>query len=117
MSDSGEGVDPIKRSPLWRFVKEHEEEMQVGGNSLEYLKAQLEETTRLVWGMAAANARDRNVKTIQEEDVREAFLELVHPHMMLLDAVEMLDRYQDEFQSLADDDPVLPSEGDDGDGG
>jgi hypothetical protein len=43
MDDSSEDIDPIKRSPLWEFVKAHEEEMQVGGDSLDYLNAQLEE--------------------------------------------------------------------------
>lgn len=117
MDDSSEDIDPIKRSPLWEFVKAHEEEMQVGGDSLDYLNAQLEETTRIVWQLAAENARDRNAKTIQEDDVREAFRELVHPHMMLLDVTEMLDRYKGEFESLAEADPVLPSDGGESDGG
>ena len=111
MEDSLEDIEPIKRSPLWEFVKAHEEEMQVGGDSLEYLQFQLEETMRIVWALAAENARERNVKTIEEEDVRAAFKKLVHPHLRLMDATEMLDRYQSEFQSLLDEDPVLPSEG------
>ncbi|WP_089385478.1 Cdc6/Cdc18 family protein [Halorubrum vacuolatum] len=116
MGDSSEEADPIKESPLWEFVKEQEEDMQVGGESLDYLKVQLEETTRIVWHIAAENARERNVKTIEEEDVREAFKELVHPHMMLVDAREMLNKYQNEFQSMIDEDPVLPSEGGENDG-
>jgi hypothetical protein len=37
--------------------------------------------------------------------------------MMLLDVTEMLDRYKGEFESLAEADPVLPSDGGESDGG
>jgi len=117
MDDSSEDIDPIKQSPLWEFVKVHEEDMQVGGDSLEYLNNQLEETIRIVWGLAAENARSRNEKTVNEDDVRDAFQELVHPHMMLMDVTEMLERYRGEFESLAEEDPILPSDGGGDDGG
>lgn len=109
MTDQDTGSpEPIKMSPLWEFLKEQEEDIQIGDGSREQLIEHLEETIKVVWEQASEDARSNNKKTVNPEDVRVAFQNLFEPHQLMEEASQMMGKYQREFDKEAkSDSPVL----------
>lgn len=100
--------DPIKENPLHDLLRAYTpEDMQVGGDSSDYVKLQLENTIRVVWEEAVKNAKDRDRKTVEEQDVRAAYNEIFYPYTLLEEAATKMGEYQLELQRTADRSPVL----------
>ncbi|WP_227380930.1 hypothetical protein [Haladaptatus halobius] len=103
--------DPIKESPLHDLLRAYTpEEMQVGGDSSAYVKLQLENTIEVVWQEAVKNAKDRDRKTVEEQDVRAAYNEIFYPYTLLEEAATKMGEYQLELQRTANKSPVLETE-------
>jgi hypothetical protein len=73
----------------------------------------LEETIRVVWLEAVDNAKERDEKTVQPEDIRNAYKSLFEPHETMRKASQQMEKYQNEFEEEAmSESPILKNIGD-----
>lgn len=111
--DSEDTPDPVKPTSLQRLLRTYTpEEKQVGGDSADYLKNQIDNTIRVVWEEAIRKSEQRDAKRVEEQDVRAAFNEIFYPYTLLEEAATKMGEYQLELRRTANRSPVLDLEAD-----
>lgn len=108
MSDSEEedsDPEPLKRAPLKEFLR-NQSDLRIGGDAVEEFEAEIMFLMGILWKEAARNARDRGYKTVQKEDVKVAYDELVAPHTRLMQTSQKLEEMSSEIEELAQNSPV-----------
>jgi len=111
IDDPDDVPDPVKPTSLQKLLRAYTpEDKQVGGESADYLKLQIDNTIRVVWEEAMKKSKQRDAKRVEEQDVRAAFNEIFYPYTLLEEAATKMGEYQLELRRTANQSPVLDLE-------
>jgi len=106
--DPSEEHDPIKRNPLHDMLRSYvDDDMQVSTDSSDFLTKQLTKVIDLVGREAVKNARERDVKTVEKQDIRVALNEIFYPYTLLEEVATTMGEYELELRKTASQSPVL----------
>lgn len=102
--DPFENHDPYKKSTIDSLLLEYnDEDLQKSGEVHILLKRKLEALTLEVWDLAMEKARNRDAKTVEEQDLIDAFDELLYPYTLLEEAAVTMGDYESEFRRVAEE--------------
>ena len=106
--ESDDMPDPVKPTTLRKLLREYTpEDKQVGSESSDYLKLQIDNTIKTIWQEAVKNSEERDAQRVEEQDVRVAFNEIFYPYTLLEEAATKMGEYQLELQRTANRSPIL----------
>ena len=102
--DIFEEHDPYKKTSLESLLREYtDDDLQKEGDTHLLVKKKMEHLTLHIWDLAMENAREGDTKTIDEQDVIDAFNELFYPYTILEEAAVTMGEYEKEFRRTAAD--------------
>jgi histone H3/H4 len=113
MSRDNDSPDPIKHAPLKNYSKQltpelwEGEEMWASDESIEELEDSLLEVARAVWKDAAQRALEDERRTVRPGDVNEAYEEFKHPHKLLQQAANDMEKLRWRFLDTAAESPLI----------
>ncbi len=112
MTDSDD-ESPIPHEPLKTYAKSQTpemydgEEMWASDETIENLDSKLRELAQILWKNAAEKRAKSGMRTVQPEDIDEAFDELMYSHGLLKEAANEMQRLQWEFEDTAEKSPAI----------
>jgi histone H3/H4 len=113
MSEDNDSPDPIKHAPLKSYAKGTTpelwdgEEMWANDDAIEELEESLLEVARAVWMDAAERALQDDRRTVRPRDVSDAYSEFKHPHELLREAANDMEKLRWRFLDTAAESPLI----------
>lgn len=107
MADNEDDINPVKTAPLKKLVKQKDPlEKNAGSDAIELLQAQMEQMSVLLWKRASKYADERDMKTVQAEDIQKAYDDLHDPHDLLIATAEQMKGMQRRLRDQAEESPI-----------
>lgn len=104
--EDGSDLDPVKTAPLKELVKAQSDK-RAGSDAVDLLIMQMEFLAESLWRTASQYADERGAKTVQEQDVQEAYDDLLDPHDLLKDAAEEMQLMSRTMNDYAERSPIF----------
>lgn len=106
-SEEEEEINPVKTAPLKKLAKREDPlDKNAGSDGINLLQAQMEQMAAIIWKRASRYADERDMKTVQAEDVQKAYDDLHDPHDLLIATAEKMEGMQRSLRKQAEESPI-----------
>lgn len=103
--ESDDSPNLIKRAPLKTYVKQYSD-MRASSDAVDELEAQMLFMSEILWREASHRSNERGYKTVQEQDLKEAYDQLFAPQTLLMRASSKLENLSEDMNVMAHESPM-----------
>lgn len=96
----------VRPSPLRTYVKEHNENFLAGGDAIDLLRDHLEQLAGDIWDQGAYYAQQDDRETVQEQDIRQAYQDIMEPHDLIFQAAADLEQMKSRLEDTGGMSPI-----------